>query len=55
MTPNKSERSGRQANWDLLRSIAMFAVVVVHCGGPYLGQIGAVSLGVMAPRVQGRR
>ena len=50
MTPNKSERSGRQANWDLLRSIAMFAVVVVHCGGPYLGQIGAVNLGVIVSR-----
>lgn len=50
MTPGKSERAGRQANWDLLRSIAMFAVVVVHCGGPYLGQIGAVNLGAIASR-----
>lgn len=50
MTPGKSERAGRQANWDLLRSISMFAVVVVHCGGPYLGQIGAVNLGAIVSR-----
>lgn len=55
MTPGKSERAGRQANRSLLGSIAMFAVVVVHCGGPNLGQIGADGLGVMAPRAQRRR
>lgn len=31
----------RLVNWDLLRAISMFAVVVVHMGG-YLGPIGGV-------------
>lgn len=37
-----SEKSPRRlANWDLLRAISMFAVVVVHMSG-YLGPIGGV-------------
>lgn len=31
----------RLANWDFLRAISMFAVVVVHMSG-YLGPIGGV-------------
>lgn len=37
-----SEKTPRRlANWDLLRAISMFAVVVVHMSG-YLGPIGGV-------------
>lgn len=42
-------KSVRLANWDLLRTLAMFSVVVVHCGG-YLGQIGPVNMGLVAGR-----
>ena len=33
----------------MLRTLAMFSVVVVHCGG-YLGQIGPVNMGLVAGR-----
>lgn len=46
-----SEKTPRRlANWDLLRAISMFAVVVVHMSG-YLGPIGGVptnAIGVFA-------
>lgn len=44
-----STRGQRLVNWDLLRTLAMFSVVVVHCGG-YLGQIGPVNMGLVAGR-----
>lgn len=37
-------RGGRLANWDLLRSLSMFLVVVVHCGA-YPCYVGSVNLG----------
>ena len=37
-------RSIRLANWDLLRSLSMFLVIVVHCGA-YPCVIGSVNLG----------
>lgn len=44
-----STQGQRLVNWDLLRTLAMFSVVVVHCGG-YLGQIGPVNMGLVAGR-----
>ena len=38
-----STQGQRLVNWDLLRTLAMFSVVVVRCGG-YLGQIGPVNM-----------
>lgn len=35
--------SKRMANWDLLRSISMFLVVVVHTAG-YLGPVHGTSI-----------
>ena len=39
-----ASRGGRLANWDLLRSLSMFLVVVVHCGA-YPCYVGSVNLG----------
>lgn len=39
----------RQANWDLLRCLAMLFVVIVHSGG-YLGRVGPVDLSAVASR-----
>lgn len=41
---NPKATSARLSNWDLLRSLCMLAVVVVHSGG-YLGQIAGVNVG----------
>lgn len=38
-----STRGQRLVNLDLLRTLAMFSVFVVRCGG-YLGQIGPVNM-----------
>lgn len=37
----------RLSNWNLLRSLCMLAVVVVHSGG-YLGQIAGINVGSSA-------
>lgn len=44
---NPEATSARLSNWDLLRSLCMLAVVVVHSGG-YLGQIAGINVGSSA-------
>lgn len=39
----------RLSNWDLLRSLCMLAVVIVHCGG-YLGPLAGIDAGRIASR-----
>lgn len=48
----EAEREGRErlANWDLLRSISMFAVLVVHAA-PFLGIHFNVDVGSILGRV----
>ena len=47
--PSLPAKRVRYANWDLLRTLAMVAVIVVHTGG-YLATIHGVNVGTIASK-----
>lgn len=47
ISSNTQQQSYRLHNWDLLRSLCMLAVVIVHCGG-YLGTLAGINAGAIA-------